>query len=40
MQKQLEQYFGKMLEDRFVFIEYKNGMVGVEVSPYTIMVDN
>lgn len=30
----------KMLEDRFVFIEYKNGMVGVEVSPYTIMVDN
>ncbi len=30
----------KMLEDRFVFVEYKKGMIGVEVSPFTIMVDN
>ena len=30
----------KMLEDRFVFVEYKKDMVGVEVSPFTIMVDN
>lgn len=30
----------KKLENRFVFIEYRNGMVGVEVSPYTIMVDS
>lgn len=30
----------KMLEDRFVFVEFKKDMVGVEVSPFTIMVDN
>lgn len=30
----------KMLEDRFVFVEYKKDIVGVEVSPFTIMVDN
>lgn len=30
----------KMLEDRFVFVEYKKGMIGAEVSPFTIMVDN
>lgn len=30
----------KMLEDRFVFVEYKKDYIGVEVSPYTIMVDN
>ena len=30
----------KLLEDRFVFIEYKSGMVGAEVTPYTIMVEN
>ncbi len=30
----------KMLEDRFVFVEYKKDMVGIEVSPFTIMVDN
>lgn len=30
----------KMLKDRFVFVEYKEDMVGVEVSPFTIMVDN
>ena len=29
-----------LLEDRFVFIEYKPGMVGVEVTPYTIMIEN
>lgn len=29
----------KMLEDRFVFIEYKTGVVGAEVTPYTIMVE-
>lgn len=28
----------KMLEDRFVFVEYQEGKVGAEVSPYTIMV--
>lgn len=28
------------LEDRFVFIEYKQGMVGAEVTPYTIMIEN
>ena len=30
----------KLLEDRFVFIEYKSGMVGAEVTPYTIMIEN
>lgn len=30
----------KKLENRFIFVEYKKGMVGVEVSPYTIMIDN
>ena len=29
-----------VLEDRFVFIEYKQGMVGAEVTPYTIMIEN
>lgn len=29
-----------LLEDRFVFIEYKSGMVGAEVAPYTIMIEN
>lgn len=31
---------GKKLEDRFVFVEYKKGMTGAEVTPYTIMIDN
>ncbi len=30
----------KMLEDRFVFVEYKKDMIGTEVSPYTIMIDS
>lgn len=30
----------KLLEDRFIFVEYQPGKVGVEVSPYTIMVDD
>lgn len=30
----------KLLEDRFVFVEYNRDMVGVQVSPYIIMVDN
>ena len=30
----------RKLEDRFVFIEYKEGMIGVEASPYTIMIDD
>lgn len=30
----------KLLEDRFVFVEYQQGKVGAEVSPYTIMVDD
>lgn len=30
----------KKLEDRFVFIEHKRGMVGVEVTPCTIMIDD
>lgn len=30
----------KLLEDRFVFVEYQCGKVGMEVSPYTIMVDD
>ena len=28
------------LEDRFIFVEYKAAMVGAEVTPYTIMVDD
>lgn len=28
----------KLLEDRFVFVEYEQGRMGAEVSPYTIMV--
>ncbi len=30
----------KLLEDRFVFVEYQRGKVKAEVSSYTIMVDN
>ena len=30
----------KKLEDRFVFIEYKEGMIGAEATPYTIMIDD
>lgn len=30
----------KILEDRFVFVEYQKGKVGAEVSPYTIMIDS
>ena len=30
----------KKLEDRFVFIEYKEGMMGAEATPYTIMIDD
>ena len=29
----------QVLEDRFIFVEYQPGKVGIEVSPYTIMVD-
>lgn len=29
----------KMLENRFIFVEYKEGMIGAEVTPYTIMID-
>lgn len=29
----------KMLEDRFVFVEYNKDIVGVEVTPFAIMVD-
>lgn len=29
----------KKLEDRFLFVEFKPGLVGIEVTPYTIMVD-
>lgn len=29
----------KILEDRFIFVEYKPEMVGAEVSSYTIMID-
>lgn len=29
----------KKLEDRFVFVEYKPDAIGVDVTPYTIMVD-
>lgn len=28
----------KKLEDRFIFVEYQRGKIGIEVSPYTIMV--
>lgn len=30
----------KILEERFIFVEYKPGMIGAEVTPYTIMVDD
>ena len=30
----------RILEDRFVFVEYQLEEIGVEVSPYTIMVDD
>ena len=30
----------KKLEDRFVFIEYKPGMIGADATPYTIMIDD
>lgn len=30
----------KLLEDRFVFVEYVQGMSGVEVTPYTIMIED
>lgn len=30
----------KLLEDRFIFVEYQQGKVGAEVSPYTIMIDD
>ena len=30
----------KLLEDRFIFVEYQPGKVGIEVSPYIIMVDD
>lgn len=30
----------KMLEDRFVFVEYQSGKVGSEVTPYTILIDD
>lgn len=30
----------KLLEDRFIFVEYKRDMVGVEVTPFTIIVDD
>lgn len=29
----------KLLEDRFVFVEYAPGAVGAEVTPYTIMIE-
>ena len=28
------------MEDRFIFVEYQPGKIGIEVSPYTIMVDD
>ena len=28
------------LEDRFIFVEYKADMIGAEVTPYTVMVDD
>lgn len=30
----------RLLEDRFIFVEYQPGKVGIEVSPYTVMVDD
>jgi hypothetical protein len=30
----------KTLENRFVFVEYKEDMIGVEISPYTIVINN
>lgn len=30
----------KTLENRFVFVEYKEDMTGVEISPYTIVINN
>lgn len=30
----------KKLEDRFVFIEYKEGLASVDATPYTIMIDD
>lgn len=30
----------KLLENRFIFVEYQQGKVGAEVSPYTIMIDD
>ena len=30
----------QVLKDRFIFVEYQPGKVGIEVSPYTIMVDD
>ena len=30
----------KLLENRFIFVEYQKGKVGAEVSPYTIMIDD
>lgn len=30
----------KLLEDRFIFVEYQQGKVGAEVTPFTIMIDD
>ena len=30
----------RLLEDRFIFVEYQQGKIGAEVSPYTIMIDD
>lgn len=30
----------KLLEDRFVFIEYKSDLIGTEITPYTIMIED
>lgn len=30
----------KVVEDRFIFVEYKEGQIGSEITPYTIMIDN
>lgn len=35
----LEEDQVKVLEDRFIFVEYKEEMVGAVVNPYTIMID-
>ena len=29
----------KVLEDRFIFVEYKERMIGAAVTPYTIMIE-